>query len=80
MAPVKRNFKVSVIGPLTDASKVSSPSPLNEVETLPPKMDVGLSVVMLTTPADALLPNRVVCGPRRTSICDTSDRLVKAWD
>ncbi|MNY68241.1 hypothetical protein D3C86_2059710 [compost metagenome] len=39
---------------------------------------LGSRVVMLIRPAEALLPYRVLCGPRSTSIRSTSVRSEKA--
>ena len=49
----------------------------NEPSTVAPKSAVGRFVTMLTTPADAFLPNKVPCGPRNTSMRSTSNRSVK---
>src|SRR3569832_24372 len=45
---------------------------------LPVNSAVGAAVVMLRTPAMALLPNSVLCGPRSTSTRSTSTRSLNA--
>jgi hypothetical protein len=45
---------------------------------LPENSLVGAAVAMFSTPAMALLPNRVLCGPRSTSTRSTSIRSLKA--
>ncbi len=69
---------MSLTGPETLAWKRLSWSSVSMTSALAVKVLLGASVVMLTTPADAALPNRVLWGPRSTSTCWTSTRAAKA--
>ena len=59
--------RLSVSGPVTVPLRISAPSPPAVASTKPPISSFGALVVILITPADAFLPNRVDCGPLSTS-------------
>ena len=67
--------RLSVSGPVTVPLRISAPSPPKVASTKPPISSFGALVVILITPAEAFLPNRVDCGPLNTS---TRSRLGKS--
>ena len=76
--PVKRAFNRSVTGTSTEALARYSSFSNALKENSPANSSPGRLVTMLSTPAEAFLPNNVPWGPRNTSIRSMSNRSEKA--
>ena len=70
----------SLNGPPAVSATLNSSSVVYPPRNRKSNSSPGAWVTTFTTPAEAFLPNRVLCGPRSTSMRSMSSRSLKAWD